>query len=373
MRSVSTGARVSWRAIVLLGTAAFLGGEVLARWLVAAEPAFSYQFLSSTLYESDSTGAVRHIPNTEFRIVFVHNDAVEYDERYHVNNLGFVDDRDYPTLPASVPARRYAFVGDAFVAGIGADPWVPRLRERLQAAGQLVDMYSLGVGGSSVQHFATLLRSAGRELKLTDLVLMPGSNNFLRPHWVPVVTGSEIRFCRPDGIETCLARRRPFLMAGFDEPRERILNRTRELTAQATADTAPVPMWKRVARHSVFAREARDGARRLYRAWRPAPYDPFDMEDARELPQSLNALAAIRAEFPGLPIHLVHFPQKDEIASGRYNLDIGQRVEGLGINYFPALSSCTWTRDMYFPNDGHPSARGYENMSGCVARYLSLE
>jgi lysophospholipase L1-like esterase len=361
------------RVLILSGLAVLLAGEGLARWLTSTDPAFSYQFVSSALYRVDASGAVRHIPNHDFRVVFVHNDRVEYDERYRANNVGLIDSRDYPTVPPNAGGRRYAFVGDAFVGGIGADPWVPRLREALQAAGRTVDMYNLGVGGTSVQHFATLLRSVSRELSLTDIVLMPGSNNFLRPHWVPIVTKSEIRLCRPDGVETCIKRRLPILMTAFDEPQERIIEQTRERSRLAMIDTTPAPAWKRVARQSVLARELRDQARRTYQRLYPPPYDPFDIEDTRELPNSIQALTAIRSEFPGIPIHLVHFPQKNEITSRQYTLEVREQVEKLGISYFPALTSCSWTPAMYFPNDGHPSALGYQNMSNCVAKYLSLQ
>jgi hypothetical protein len=84
----------------------------------------------------------------------------------------------------------------------------------------------------------------------------------------------------------------------------------------------------------------------------------------------VEALAGIRSDFPTLPITLVHFPQKEEVQAGKYQLALEETVRGLGIDYFPALTRCQWSLAKYYVRDAHPTPAGYQTMADCLAAAL---
>jgi hypothetical protein len=87
--------------------------------------------------------------------------------------------------------------------------------------------------------------------------------------------------------------------------------------------------------------------------------------------KNIQMLANIRDNFPEASIHLIHLPERHEVVSGRYDRDVREHVEGLGVAYFPALQQCGWSEDMYHRYDLHPNEEGYATITRCVKDYLS--
>ena len=321
---------------------------------------------SSQHWALDQRGAVRHIPNEAVRMVSVYADTVEFDVAFRTNTLGLVDHRDYPS--ASDTRRHYAFVGDSFTHGMGADPWVPKLRDQLQEAGRQIEIYNLGVNGASVQHFRKLLSSAAAELLISHIVVIAISNDFLRPWWVPIAGPSDLIACRdpPD----CKHVRPMMPIFKYGASVEEVLRQHRAITAEITARQPVDAWWKRALWQSRLYEMLRRSIDQI--AQRVAPAEAFadDLEDPRLLDVNLEALAGIRADFPKLPITLAHFPQKEEVERRGYDLDLAEPAGRLGIDYFAALTSCEWSLNMYHRVNGHRNASGYENFAQCLSRHL---
>jgi hypothetical protein len=357
--------------------------ETLARFTKPSPPADPLPgalFLSSPHFRLDERGAVRHVPDEQVRLVMLHGGKVDFDNTFHTNNLGLVDHRDYFR---GNPARRsYAFVGDSFVYGMGAEPWVPQLRDSLRASGQDIEIYNLGVSGASIQHFRKLLTSVAADVPITHIIALPISHDFYRPWWVPVRLGDKIVFCRePDA---CDGDRFGGVMHIVDRGASPAALLARYETLMARADELPqahppagqprhLPMWRRALYLSELYVLAHDGIRGLLERFELRAPDPPPSDHQEFLGINLDALAGIRADFPGTPITLVHFPEKDEIENGRYRLNLRDHAESLGIQYFPALRQCSWSPDMYHAHDGHPNAKGYANMQKCLTEHFFLD
>jgi hypothetical protein len=351
--------------LVLSGSIAFVIGEVAVRWLgPASGPGAAALMQSSAHVLLDDRGAVRHIPNETVRLVAVYGETVEFDVTVRTNNLGFVDHRDYPVSASS--RHQYAFVGDSFVYGMGAEPWVPKLRDALRAAGHDLEIYNLGVNGASVQHFRKLLSSVSAELPITHIVAIAITNDFYRPWWVPVMTPSGVEICQDDG-----ARCRPAAATiAHDTPLAEILAQIRELNAEADRQMSVDPFWKRALWRSRLYLLMRGRIRQIVHRFGPPETVPSGFTDPRRLGINLEALAGIRADFPIVPITLVHFPQKEEVQGGRYELDLEETAARLNVDYFPALTRCSWSLDQFYVLDAHPTAAGYQTLAECLSRYL---
>jgi hypothetical protein len=359
--------RAHWANTILAAaslTASLAGAELVVRkFAPVSDTSGRFLMFSSPHFRVDDADAVRYLPNEDVRSVSVYDGSIEYDVRYHTNNLGFIDDRDYgdSTTEAAV-AERYAIVGNSFAAGIhGGKPWVPTLRTDLTAAIGPTRVYNLGVEGTGIQHFADLLASFARHRSLTHIVIVAISNDFQRPRWRPVTSASEIHFCEPVEMPRCQGGPPTATVIGYDDTEAQILEHTRRVARQTIARLPPptfVEHLRELARHSELLRrvsrlaKARSATRR------------------KLVDSSLAALARTRARFPGVPISFIHVPEKEEVQMKAYLFDPSRRLETLGIGYYPALGLCQWSPAMFLPRDNHPNAAGYQHVEQCVLKIL---
>ena len=353
-----------------LMTASFLFagcvGEVMVRWLVPTrEQPQSVVFMTSSPHvRLDTRGAVRHIPNETVRLVAIYDGSVEFDMVVRTNSHGLVDHRDYPVNPRS--SRHYALVGNSFAYGMGAEPWVPKLRDALRAEEPDIEIYNLGLSGASVQHYRKLVSSVAAELPLTHIVAIAISNDFYRPWWEPGMTSAGMQLCRKDR-PLCT---KPPVLIDRGAPLDELLKRAQALAEAAESERRmnPDPAWKRALWRSRLYLLVRAAVRRVYHRF-VAP-EPEGFEDPALLDVNLEALAGMRADFPSLPITLAHFPQKEELEAGHYLLRLDEQAAKLGMDYFPALTRCSWSKEMYHRLDGHPNENGYQNFADCLSKHL---
>ena len=318
--------------------------------------------LSSPTFQTDSQGAVRYVENQRIRSVVVAANHIVYDVRYRTNNLGFIDHEDYGVGPSvrRSDARRYAFVGDSFTAGVhGGTPWVAAIRDEARRTDPDLEIYNLGVEGTGFEQFSRLLDSASTQLEFSEIVILALSDDFWRPMWHPLVQGDELRFCGLEASATeCLQG--PPVARIVDEG----LTQT-ELLALATRLRADPPSGSRPFRQFLVDHSRLGGL--VY-----AQYRKFKLPRSKGLQESLSWLAHIRHAFPGKRIQLIHLPTIAEVAGADYELHPEEKVQALGIAYFPALKECTWPEKMFHADDGHPNAAGYEAIARCVSDHLRL-
>jgi hypothetical protein len=88
--------------------------------------------------------------------------------------------------------------------------------------------------------------------------------------------------------------------------------------------------------------------------------------------KSMARLSDLREAFPDKTMRFIHLPSMRELGQGEYDLDLEDDIVKLGIEYFPAMTACSWPEGMFIPEDGHPNATGYAAISSCISNYLDL-
>jgi hypothetical protein len=223
------------------------------------------------------------------------------------------------------------------------------------------------------------LLSLGQTIDFNEIVLLAISNDFYRPFWWPLTGPDTIRFCLEDESEETCAKRSPIATVIDKNASEadilgHVENLRRQRTQKAQAGGRAV---------DGGGLSGVLGASRLFRLLYDIAQDnPLfaagekDQQVSEVLKdfvkrENVQTLEGIRADFPGIPIRLVHLPERHEVKSGRYDLEeLGSQATSLDIEYFPALDRCEWSASMYHPNDPHPNAQGYAMLSACIEAYL---
>lgn len=345
-------------------TVSLAGAElVLRKFAPVSDTSGRFLMFSSPHFRTDDAGAVRYIANEDVRSISVYDGSIEYDVRYHTNNLGFIDDRDYADSTVGQPTlERYAIAGNSFTAGIhGGKPWVPALRADLSAAVGRTEVYNLGIEGTGVRQFADLLVSFARERPFTHIVIVAISDDFRRTRWRPLTSATEIRYCDPANMAQCPHQAPTATVIGYHDSKAAVLEHVRRVGRETAARRTRPGVSERLralAQHSQLLRrvsrivKARSAARR------------------RRVDANVAALAGLKARFPTVPITFIHLPEKEEVQIGAYLLDAERRVRELGITYYPALRLCRWSPEMFLPRDNHPNAIGYQQVERCVLKLL---
>ena len=355
--------------------------EIGIRVLIS-EATFEDKFLMRTVqnFHLDHYGAVRYVPNKSIRELGVYYGQIEYDLRYQTNDMGFIDHVNYLELTESdIITNHVVFVGDSFLAGQGGNsPWVPRLRDRVRQHKNDTQIYNLGIEGAGIEHFRRLLVSVAEDISYDEIVIFAISNDFTRPFWRPLNTPGEIRLCPLGEADNVCAKRSPMAtIINANATESEILQRAAELgaarltaTVQSKDRPSPEAPPNLLRNSRLFML--------IYNLYQENPLIAAGEKTQRVSDallyfaknENFNALDRIRTSFPSTPIRLVHLPERHEVSSGHYDLDLKDHTRRLEIEYFPALTQCDWSVDMFHPNDPHPNPHGYANVSTCVENYL---
>ena len=187
--------RLSAKLVLLAGALVFSFGlaELLLRWLTpAALPDTRAMYVwSSPVMRYWPDGSVRMGLAANLRMAAIAHGKAVYDDMHCVNRQGFLDCIDYADITAPV---RVAFAGDSVMAGQGAPPWFPGLREQSKTLPD-VALFNLGVPGAGVQQYVDLARRTRKEFGWTHVVLPVFCDNFHRRPWVPVERDRLLWFC----------------------------------------------------------------------------------------------------------------------------------------------------------------------------------
>jgi hypothetical protein len=348
-------------------------GEVALRALFSPPQAETrFLFWSSPHFVLDAQDAVRYRPHETVREIAIYDGRIEYDARYRTNNLGLIDELDYHPNEAG---RRIALVGDSFTAGSGAPPWIPALRGLLTSQQPGARLYNLGVAGAGIIHMVRLIESLAPTLAFDEIVILAITNDFHRPFWRPLTSDTEIRFCPMDESRTVCAKREPVATVipyalGAAGLQASIAERTR---ARAAAALHHSPLTRTLRHSRVFAL-----AHDLYRQQPIFAAGEKTQQVSDTLKRFVErdseaALRQLRARFADTPIHLIHLPEKHEVAQGRYDRNLKPLADELGLRYTSALDRCDWSIDLFYPRDPHPNALGYQRIAHCAAGLLSAQ
>ncbi|MEI7818186.1 MAG: SGNH/GDSL hydrolase family protein, partial [Desulfuromonadales bacterium] len=283
----------------------------------------------------------------------------------NTNNLGFVDSKNYSY--ESIPKKSYyAFVGDSFTVGAGGGgAWVASLRNNKLNA----EVYNFGVAGTGFEHFYRLLHEMKNKVKITHIIIVAITDDFFRAFWHPLVNGDKIYFCEKQGLHSIC---QPIPIATII-PENASKSEIREISKiKFKEHRAKIDELNAVNNsQSKLCSLLYDESAIFY--YLKLFFDSYNrLHQPTNIAYSIESIRRIRNEFPLAEINLIHLPQKYEVMTNNYSINIADQVTELGINYYPALEKCNWTRDMFFTRDAHPNKHGYENITKCVSEYLSF-
>jgi lysophospholipase L1-like esterase len=367
--------KVFWITMPLMvALVTFSMGEIIVRLLpthITRLPMQRTLLWSAPNFERDQLGALRFARKTLIREIAVYGDHIEYDITYGTNNFGLVDDRDYPMSrdSGSKGVRRYALVGDSLTAGSGCEPWVPQLARRINVRDKNVEIYNLGIPATGPEQFYRILRNLDEEIHFTDIVILAITGDFTRLAWRPLCRDGRLTLCpesEPDGL--CVQNRGPVakvINLNLSKAEIEVL-----IAAENRDSSASDDHFRRRLRSYV-----RDGLKRskllTLLVWRArelmghgttSPPIPVNID--------LDPLRKIKNAFQDRNIHFIHLPEKDEVRKNRYRSELKDKIESLGIAYYPALYESKWSPALYFEYDGHPNCSGYKFIADLIERYL---
>jgi hypothetical protein len=256
---------------------------------------------------------------------------IEWEITYRINSQGFRDVRDYPH------EGKIAFVGDSYTAALGsASNWVAEL-----------GVYNLGIGGAGIEMMEDMIRSI--EWPVRDIYIVLISGDFLRTPWTPSEKNGRFEFCGKGEKRACFE-------ASVGELR---LSPSVDMVVN-TEHTENKSILKSM---KVLVLVKRSIDRLLNRPW--TPKEPFADEEAI----ARNRVALQRLTKDERVKGIIQLPQREEVSIGRYLVDGSVK----GLDYYPALYRCSWTREMYYANDPHPNEYGYQNIRDCIKHYLRVD
>ncbi len=321
-----------------------------------------FLFYSRNPFRIDENGALHYSPGDPLRIVAAFNDHVEYDVRVPVNGQGFIDHEDYDVRKSPEDANQtYAFVGNSFTAGFhGGKPWVPALRDNLRSSRPGLQIYNLGVSGTGPGQWRILLESIARKGHAFDHIVILGiSEDFNRVYWKPAMMSPHI-WMQFDGMtpeETFKTRFLATLIPA--ELSADGLQKFIPIVRRQRQELTPVDtLTQQLVRRSYLLNRLYFGLKKLH----------HPVQDA-----NIEELGRIAQAFPDANVHFFHLPQRLEVAQGAYVLRLKDKVEDAGLTCHPVLEEENWDKGMFLERDPHPNARGYRNISACVARRLGME
>jgi hypothetical protein len=324
--------------------------ELALRSLWTSAPA-TVLMMSSPAMVMAGPGVVTYAPETLLRVATADQQGIIYDVKLRTNSLGLLDDE--PT-PASEVDRKIALVGDSFTAGYhGGQPWIASLRAHVPAEWKL---YGMGVDGTGVQHFESLLKHIDPEVSFDRVFIVVIGNDFYRDHWYLTAGEDGVWFCRAqDNPQQCTHGRKPII---------------RHIAATASNDEV-----------LATAAKARDLEGRSVRSLMVptlieravaallAPNSTERLSDAGVV-ANLGALERIVGRYGRERVAVIHLPALGEIRDGAYDLDLATFTAERHITYFPALTSCPFSESMFHAREPHPNASGYAHIAKCVEQFM---
>ncbi|MCB0318729.1 MAG: SGNH/GDSL hydrolase family protein [Bdellovibrionales bacterium] len=334
-------------------------------------------FWSSSVYNTEEDGSIHYLADSEIREVMIYDEEIEYDHLFKTNNYGYADTEKYdPDKDNQTP--NYVIVGDSFTVAEGSQPWVPKLRKNLESkfGVRSFSLFNLGLGGAGIEHFYKNLKFFSKKFNIDHIIIVAISDDFHRLMWTPLVKNNEVRFC-PEGEALFVCSKRKPIARIIDK-----MTKSADLIFEASKIRKLEQQKKTRFKEQGFVDERVLRKSRffglLYSYLNSEPIFAAG-ENEQKIGESLlsylenrnfEVLSKISKDFPQSKIQLIQLPEKSEVISGKYSLDLKNDVLKTGIDYYPALYKCEWTEEMFLPHDPHPNERGYKNIMNCIESHL---
>ena len=326
-------------------------------------------FMTLPSFVENNRVGVRYSPNSRVRSVAIYGDHIDYDVTFETNNMGFVDLVPYENKPSK---HQVAFVGDSFTASSGSSvPWVVQLRETSLFTN--AQLFNFGVGGTGVLAFVQRLNALLKEFDFQEVIFVVISDDFYRVLWAPVATDDGVWFCPKIENYVCPNSPVPTISSmEYADSKSSLLARASRIYEQASPKIE----------ESMFLRGMKEA--RIYTLACDVLFLKFGFSGAEMFcphlrnyrltertknidifANSVNAMAEIVSEHPEIKFRVFHVPEKSEVVSRKYSVDLTDEMRSVGVEYHQTLFECNWDRSLYFKNDAHLNPKGYSFLANC--------
>jgi cellulose biosynthesis protein BcsQ len=300
-----------------------------------------------TIFQNHGT-IFTYVPHNEVRSVAVYfsdkDFIVAYDNQFHTNNYGLVQDFDV------VPARPSLLIlGDSFTEGQGATPWFRQLvMQTNNLEHQLINGGLLGTGFEQWNELEQYLST--KNVQIRKLLVIFISDDYNRAVWnfAPEVLDClrSVSLCRSDKSLFVRLTPEPELAAS--------INKIRTLrAAQATV---------------------KDRLTQLARSLLPASYRVYlylNIKFSSNKRRSRAVIDDLIKKYGTENVAFLHLPQKDETnGPGQLGLEARQAIRDAGGTLIDGFKLCRLSAGDYHNHDSHPNERGYGKIAQCVHQVI---
>lgn len=333
---------------------ALLVVEALGRWFSDwPEATFKrVQFMSKDTFRLTNSMVVTYSPDRTLRVVAVYGDATEFDVKMRTNNLGYLDTVDYPIYNTNQSIPRIAIVGDSFTAGFhGGDPWVIQLRQSLSDG---LEIYNLGIGATGIPQFVDRIIDFSGEFEIDHIYIVTISHDFFRFRWRPIEYDGRLYFCEiKTNLDDCLRHKSRIVLIGQDDKEANFVDWAEALYPSEGA----VSIGSYLSRNTYLGMMLAGNTNSL----------TFPKKVPRATVDSLDKLSG---RFGAERITVMHVPQKEEAAAGKYFFDAKEFLQRWDFTYVNGLHACAFKKQDYFRRDPHLNSEGYKKLLNCVSGIL---
>lgn len=325
----------------------------------------------------ESSGAVIFPPNSEVRKVAATREAIEFDTSFQTNNLGLIDDIDYPRFDKE-SSTQLLILGDSYTEGLGANPWIPSLRKRLQTQIKTLEVYNGGIAATGIIHFNKLLNYLfNKELPISKILVIAICGDFERPDWYPLSSEEGLRLCKTGvASDTCLSSEIRAHSIKLNETQSSILKKATALDQKRAAFYRQNQPGKAIQRSefraflSKFVNSLE--VLKLVNALRYKIQNTFfsssPLNQYRKA--SLEAFSALSKHFEAGDKYFFHLPSRNEAEGEALGCELKDKAETYKWYYVDLLSECSIKRSWYHENDHHFTKEGYKKLEDCVYHKL---
>jgi hypothetical protein len=295
-----------------------------------------------------------YVPHSELRnltVFFSDRDfEIEYDYRFHSNNLGLVQETDI------IPERESVLLlGDSFTEGQGGPPWFRQISPEIEKLGY--QPINGGLMGTGFQQWVNLGRYlAAKHIRIHKIIVPFISDDYHRPVW----NFTEANFQCLSSLADCHVDESYYYRLPPQEQLSSWVDKIR---------TARVPMAKQV-----WARAAAllPASFHVYHYFKQRVGNPALARLERAEPQSRAAIGELIKRFGAENVLFVHLPQREEINNGPSGLGLKARqaIDEAGGKWLDGFAMCRLTEKDYYVNDAHPNAAGYRKIASCITEVI---
>ena len=264
---------------------------------------------------------------------------LEFKYTIHTNNLGLVQSADVsPDKPAIL------FLGDSFMEGQGASPWFYNMEagaDEVQPAYQIING---GILATGIEQFRNLYDHLSDKAPIEKVIIVFISNDWVRPVWqMP----SRTLNCLADW-QACTGDENFYGLPDSSEAKNEQLGKISDYRLHG-----PMSLKRRLRTFATVRFIWNAGSTIIHRG---------------QIARSKAAASDLVNNLGRDNTLFIHLPQKDELLNGLSPLGrhVQEYLRSEDYRFEDGFLQCQLEISDFHPNDGHPTATGYNRIQACI-------